>query len=84
MVTHIKVVRADGLEKQDHSGGADPYCVISCEGKKVTTKQCKNTTSPEWDDAAVFYRCNPIKSPIKVQVREIWKIYFVSGKNCSG
>ncbi|XP_059155329.1 calpain-5-like isoform X2 [Physella acuta] len=26
MVTHVHIVGADGLEKQDRTGGADPYC----------------------------------------------------------
>merc|ERR1712130_650269 len=48
LVTHIKVLRAVGLERQDTAGGADPYCVIKCEGQRVVVKTCKNTTSPEW------------------------------------
>ena len=35
MVTQVKVVRASGLEHQDKAGGADPYCIIKCEGEKV-------------------------------------------------
>ncbi|ESP04935.1 hypothetical protein LOTGIDRAFT_205978 [Lottia gigantea] len=67
LVTHIKVVRAHGLEKQDLQG-ADPYCVISCEGKIVTTTAAKNTTDPQWNQSAVFYRKNPLKKPLKVQI----------------
>ncbi|CAG5114859.1 unnamed protein product [Candidula unifasciata] len=69
MVTHIKVVKAVGLEKQDRTGGADPYCIISCEGYKVTTSSSKDTTDPEWNTSGLFYRQNPVKNPIKI---EIW------------
>ena len=51
--------------------GADPYCIISCEGESVTTAACKNTVNPEWNDGALFYRKDPIGSPIKIQVREV-------------
>ncbi|KAK6194889.1 hypothetical protein SNE40_000425 [Patella caerulea] len=67
LVTHIKVIRAHGLEKQDVQG-ADPYCVISCEGERATTLADKNTTDPTWNASAVFYRSNPLKSPLKVQI----------------
>ena len=48
--------------------GADPYCVISCEGQKVTTRVVTNTTNPEWGDSAIFFRKDPVKCPLKVQV----------------
>ncbi|KAK7443283.1 hypothetical protein BaRGS_00040463 [Batillaria attramentaria] len=67
MVTYVKVVKANGLEKQDNTG-ADPYCIISCEGEKVTTHTEKNTIDPEWGDSAIFYRKNPVSAPVKIQV----------------
>ena len=48
--------------------GADPYCVISCEGEKVRTRTVEDTTSPVWNETALFYRKKPIKKPIKIQV----------------
>ncbi|KAK0048922.1 calpain-5 [Biomphalaria pfeifferi] len=68
MVTHVKVVKAAGLEKQDRSGTADPYCIIQCEGKKVTTFTCKSTINPEWDMSALFYRSSPLKKPLVIQI----------------
>ncbi|GFN79965.1 calpain-5 [Plakobranchus ocellatus] len=67
LVTQIKVVRAIDLEKQERSG-ADPYCIVSCEGKRVTLSTCKDTTSPEWNTSAVFYRTQPHKKPVKIQI----------------
>ncbi|XP_076435379.1 calpain-5-like [Babylonia areolata] len=67
MVTQVKVIRAAGLEKQD-SQGADPYCVVSCEGERVTTHVVNNTVNPEWGDSAVFYRKRPVKCPVKIQI----------------
>ena len=50
-------------------GGADPYCVISCEGKKVKSRVINNTVCPEWGDSALFYRKN-LRKPITIQVRK--------------
>ncbi|XP_064615134.1 LOW QUALITY PROTEIN: calpain-5-like [Liolophura sinensis] len=68
MVTRIKVIRAQGLERQDKQGGADPYCVISCEGEKVYTNVVKDNVNPEWNSSAIFYRTDPVQKPIKIQV----------------
>ncbi|XP_035828504.1 calpain-5 [Aplysia californica] len=92
MVTHVKVVRATGLEKLDRAGGADPYCIISCEGEKVTTRVCKNSTNPEWDESAVFFRSKPLKSPLKVQIWNsnvlrddyMGKHVFIATDECKG
>lgn len=67
LVTRVKVMRAEGLERQDRTG-ADPYCVISCEGEKVTTKVVDDTTCPEWNSSAIFYRKSALKKPLKIQI----------------
>ncbi|XP_029633100.1 calpain-5-like [Octopus sinensis] len=67
LLTRVKVLKAVGLEKQDDVG-ADPYCVISCEREKVYTKVVKDTTDPDFNSSAIFYRRNPDKSPLKVQI----------------
>lgn len=67
MVTQVKVIKAEGLEKQERDG-ADPYCVISCEGEKVYTPVLKDTLNPEWKTSVVFYRKNPMKNPVKIQI----------------
>ncbi|XP_052104854.1 calpain-5-like [Mytilus californianus] len=66
MVTKVKVIRAEGLERQERTG-ADPYCIISCEGEKVRTKTASDTTAPEWNQSAVFFRTKPNK-PLKIQI----------------
>ncbi|XP_074657458.1 calpain-5-like [Tubulanus polymorphus] len=68
LVSKIVVKKAEGLARQDTIGGADPYCIIECEGQKVSTNVCKDTLNPVWDQSAIFYRKNPIKSPIIVTV----------------
>ncbi|XP_064639206.1 calpain-5-like isoform X2 [Lineus longissimus] len=68
LVTKITVTKANGLEKQDTRGGADPYCIIECEGHNATTKVCKDTLNPFWKQAAIFYRKTPLKSPITVTI----------------
>ncbi|KAK7088921.1 calpain-5-like [Littorina saxatilis] len=67
MVTHIKVIKAVGLQKLDKNGGADPFCVIICEGEKVKGRVEKSSVNPEWGDSALFYRKNLAK-PIIIQV----------------
>ncbi|KAG1683975.1 Calpain-5 [Nymphon striatum] len=67
VVTKITVRAATGLEKQDHIGGADPYCIIKCEGEKVRTFTVKNNLNPAWNTSAIFFRKNS-NSPIKVQI----------------
>ncbi|XP_071086234.1 calpain-5-like [Haliotis cracherodii] len=91
MVTHIKVIGAHGLEKQDAAGGADPYVIIKCEGETVRTTSCKNTTDPNWNQSAVFYRKKPLGAPIKIQIwnnnllrdEYMGKHVFMSADECS-
>uniref|UniRef100_A0A665U1Y7 Calpain 6 n=1 Tax=Echeneis naucrates TaxID=173247 RepID=A0A665U1Y7_ECHNA len=66
-VTHIYVHGAEGLENQDSTGGADPYVIISCEGRSVQSTIKKDTLQPEFGISAIFYRKKPRK-PITVEV----------------
>nr|XP_032622890.1 calpain-6 [Chelonoidis abingdonii] len=67
MVTEIKIHSAEGLQRQDRSGGADPYLIIKCENQKVRSAVQQDTVSAIFDTQALFYRKN-IKRPIIVQV----------------
>lgn len=67
VVTHIYVHGAEGLEKQDATGGADPYLVIYCEGHSVRSAVQKDTRDPNFATRAVFYRRKPEK-PITAEV----------------
>ncbi|GAB1600396.1 calpain-5-like [Argonauta hians] len=67
LLTRIKVLKAVGLEKQENEG-ADPYCVITCERERVYSKVLKDTTEPNFNSSAIFYRRNPDKNPLKVQI----------------
>ncbi|XP_042286286.1 calpain-5-like [Thunnus maccoyii] len=66
-VTHIYVHGAEGLQNQDSTGGADPYVIISCEGRSVQSTVKKDTLQPEFATSGVFYRKNPRK-PVTVEV----------------
>eukprot|EP00064_Thunnus_orientalis_P010941 superscaffoldBa00001530_g10970 len=66
-VTHIYVHGAEGLQNQDSTGGADPYVIISCEGRSVQSTVKKDTLQPEFATSGVFYRKNPRK-PVTVGV----------------
>ncbi|KAJ8310510.1 hypothetical protein KUTeg_012375 [Tegillarca granosa] len=67
LVTRVKIIKAEGLERQDRTG-ADPYCIVSCEGEKVYTPVCKDTTNPSWESAAIFFRKKPVSKPLKIQI----------------
>ncbi|XP_045199572.2 calpain-5-like [Mercenaria mercenaria] len=90
MLTQVKVLKAEGLEKQERDG-ADPYCIIKCEGQKVTTSVKNDTCNPEWKQGAIFFRKNPLKNPIKVQIWNsnilkdtyMGKHLFISADECT-
>jgi len=46
----------------------DAYCIVSCERTSVRTSVIKNTSNPEWNTAAVFYRKVPRSKPVKIEV----------------
>jgi len=56
------------VQHLDLVSGADPYCIIKCEGEKITSSVKKDTVNPEWNTSAIFFRKNPLKNPIKIQV----------------
>ncbi|MBN3303416.1 CAN5 protein, partial [Amia calva] len=66
-VTQIYIHSAEGLQKQDRSGGADPYVIIYCEKAKIKSTINNDTLEPVFDTQAIFYRKSPRK-PITVQV----------------
>ncbi|NXP33418.1 CAN5 protein, partial [Leiothrix lutea] len=66
-VTQIKVHSAEGLQKQDGSGGADPYVLIKCENQGWRSAVQRGTTSPTFNTQVIFYR-KDIDSPVTIQV----------------
>ncbi|NWV88918.1 CAN5 protein, partial [Machaerirhynchus nigripectus] len=66
-VTQIKVQSAEGLQKQDRSGGADPYVLIKCENQSRRSPVQHGTTSPVFNTQVIFYR-KDIDSPVTIQV----------------
>ncbi|XP_063026416.1 calpain-6 [Melospiza melodia melodia] len=66
-VTQIKVHSAEGLQKQDRSGGADPYVLIKCENQSRRSAVQHDTTSPVFNTQVIFYR-KDIDSPVTIQV----------------
>ncbi|NXD07625.1 CAN5 protein, partial [Nothocercus nigrocapillus] len=66
-VTQIKIHSAEGLEKQDRSGGADPYVLVKCENQQVRSAVQQDATSAVFDTQVIFYRKN-IDNPIIIQV----------------
>ncbi|NXB55266.1 CAN5 protein, partial [Struthidea cinerea] len=66
-VTQIKVHSAEGLQKQDRSGGADPYVLIKCDKQSRRSPVQHDTTSPVFNTQVIFYR-KDIDSPVTIQV----------------
>ena len=50
----IHVIQARHIPPMDNSGFSDPYCVVSCRGKKYRTRACKQTLRPFWGQSFVF------------------------------
>ena len=46
----------------------DPYCIIQCEGTKVTTPIQKNNMNPVFNYGALFYVKNQESSSLKIEV----------------
>ncbi|XP_030648208.1 calpain-5-like [Chanos chanos] len=67
LVSHVYVHNAEGLQKQDSNGGADPYLIISCEGHSIRSTVKNDTLEPVFQTRAVFYRKKP-RQPITIQV----------------
>ncbi|XP_060064999.1 calpain-5-like [Ylistrum balloti] len=70
IVTTIHVTGAEGLELPTGSKvkTIDAYVVIRCEGEKVTSQTCPNSSQPKWEVKATFYR----KKPDEPVVVEVW------------
>ncbi|NWU89840.1 CAN5 protein, partial [Upupa epops] len=66
-VTQIKILSAEDLQKQDRSGGADPYVLIKCENQTVRSPVQPDTTSAIFNTQVIFYRRN-VDSPVVIQV----------------
>ena len=49
--------------------GADPYCIVKCDGQKADTPVIKNTLNPTFGTKVNFYISNPAASEVTVQVR---------------
>lgn len=67
LVSQVYIHGAEGLEKQDRDGGADPYVIITCEGNSIQSQVQKDKVDPLFDVRGIFYRKKPSK-PITVQV----------------
>lgn len=67
-VVVVEIKGCDGLERQDISGGADPYVIVGCEGKKSRTPVKKNTIDPIFNSQLMFYPKNPRRSELLIQV----------------
>lgn len=70
VLAQVTCVSAAALIPQDvvFGGGADPYCVVKCEGTTSQTPIVKKTLSPIWQSSHVFFIKKPERCEITLQV----------------
>ncbi|XP_035693138.1 calpain-5-like isoform X3 [Branchiostoma floridae] len=71
-VTSVHLHSATGLSKKQGTFSlkkTDTYAVIKSGSKSAKTRVIEDSSSPEYDEEAIFYRKDP-RNPIKIQ---IWK-----------
>ncbi|XP_041355947.1 calpain-5-like [Gigantopelta aegis] len=69
IISTLTVISATGIELPSTvKGDCNPLVILKCEGEKVKSASCQNTTSPVWDMKATFYRKKKAY-PIKL---ELW------------
>lgn len=67
-VLSVTVISGSGLKKMSRFGvGADPYCIISCDGRKVKTPVQNDTLNPKFNAGGLFYARN-VNSAIVIDV----------------
>lgn len=71
-VTQVKVIRAEHLSREKGKN-INPYCVLKCGNKQVVSLAEKETSCPQWDLSALFYRKKVPQEPISV---EVWNKVF--------
>ncbi|RWS06286.1 calpain-5-like isoform X1 [Dinothrombium tinctorium] len=77
-VSKIIVKGAQGLEKQDRFGSANPYCVIRCRRKAIKSSPVHDTLNPDWNDfSAIFYHGKSVSIIIEVWHRSFFLNSFV-------
>lgn len=77
-VTRIVIKSANGLEKQDRFGSANPYCVIKCGRKVVKSFPLHETLNPEWNNfSAIFYHEKLVSISIEIWHNSLLIDYFI-------
>ena len=61
----MKLTSASGLKAMDKSGTSDPYVVVIRGKKKKTSKVCKKTLEPSWDEEFEFVNKVSLRKVIK-------------------
>ncbi|GAV05008.1 hypothetical protein RvY_15199-2 [Ramazzottius varieornatus] len=63
----VTVRQADGLPLSAKGSLPDPFVVLDCEGKTAKTPVVFNSTSPVFNETALFYR-KTLAAPVNLQV----------------
>lgn len=56
------------VNKSEISSTVDPYCIIECEGAKITTPTISDSLNPRFDYGGIFYVKNLHEATLKIQV----------------
>lgn len=62
------VTEVSALQKKGASLTLDPYCIITCEGNKVTTSIMKSNLNPTFNQGGLFYVKEVGTAILKIQV----------------
>eukprot|EP00659_Diplonema_papillatum_P010145 gene10145-15599_t len=64
----LRIVQARNVQDKDTFSKSDPYCQVSCEGKKYKTKTKKNNLNPMWDETFMFMVANTATAQLKFEL----------------
>eukprot|EP01060_Flectonema_neradi_P039156 TRINITY_DN8509_c3_g1_i1.p1 TRINITY_DN8509_c3_g1~~TRINITY_DN8509_c3_g1_i1.p1 ORF type:complete len:377 (+),score=56.01 TRINITY_DN8509_c3_g1_i1:146-1132(+) len=64
----VRIVGAKNLANTQHIGTSDPYCVVSCEGKKYRTTTINNSLNPSWGEKFTFMVADPASSRLHIEI----------------
>ena len=66
----LKIERGADLVARDRGGSSDPYIVARLGGAKFTTRTCRRTLNPEWEETMEFpgYLSDLVASPLELRV----------------
>ena len=70
----VRIVSCSNLANTETFGTSDPYCTVSCEGRKYRTTTIKNDLNPRWDEKFSFMIADPASERLHFEVKDHNKV----------